>query len=232
MFLVLCIPFLRCYYVGKTESIRTLINIWVIITVCISLPLLYRQTATEDRAKGFSTYDHFPSHSCTADFCISHSHSGRCARTMMCYEVALTAAGHCINSTCTPHNGAQRPHAPHPLKASPWGRSHRGGGRTRCQFVSDPILFRRLVGEVPGSWKKLIFCQYFEGKQDELGIYRAASLVLISGKNNRKAVTNAISKELRAGSITNGNQHSIMEKKSYHINLISLQVCLAKLLGK
>lgn len=148
------------------------------------------------------------------------------------YEVALTAAGHCINSTCTPHNGGQRPHAPHPLKASPWGRSHRGGGRTRCQFVSDPILFHRLVGEVPGSWKKLIFCQYFEGKQDELGIYRAASLVLISGKNNRKAVTNAISKELRAGSITNGNQHSIMEKKSYHINLVSLQVCLAKLLGK
>lgn len=153
MFLVLCIPFLRCYYVGKTESIRTLINIWVIITVCISLPLLYRQTATEDRVKGFSTYDHFPSHSCTADFCISHSHSGRCARTMMCYEVALTAAGHCINSTCTPHNGDRDP-----TLLTRW-KHLRGEGLTEGAAGHDaslsliPSSFAGLWGKFQGAEK-------------------------------------------------------------------------------
>ena len=73
---------------------------------------------------------------------------------------------------------------------------------------------------------------FSEGKQDELGIYREASSVLISRKNNRKAVKNAISKELREGRITSENQQSIKEKKSYHINLISLEVCLAKILEK
>lgn len=145
-------------------------NVWVILTKCIPLLALYRQTATKDRVKWFSVYDHSPSHSCTADFCISHSWSGRCAWTTTCpYEVALSAASHCINSTCAPHNGGQRPHAPHPLKASPWGRSLQGDGalggcsRTRCQFVCDPNLFRSLVGESSREPKKADFLPIFWG---------------------------------------------------------------------
>lgn len=81
------------------------------------------------------------------------------------------------------------------LKMPLWGRSSWGDralggcGRMQFQFVCHPVLFPRSEGGKFQRAEKADFLPIFsEGKQNERGIYRAASLVLISSKNNRKPV--------------------------------------------